>query len=78
MMLQRRTRDEAATEKRHAVNVADASGLVADSMEVRAALIAKVKAGEMTLTECQEELNRIKRNAKRNGLTTRAKVWSKS
>lgn len=53
----------------------EAEGVVADSMEVRMALIAKMDAGEMTLAEVQAELARIKRNAKRNGQITRAQAY---
>jgi hypothetical protein len=55
---------------------AEATGKVADSMDVRLALIAKVHAGEMTLDEAQAELKRIKRGAKRNGQITRAQAYS--
>lgn len=62
-------------EKRNAVNAADSVGQVADSMEVRAGLIAKLHSGEMTLDEIQAELKRIKRGAKKRGLVTRQQVW---
>jgi hypothetical protein len=71
----RRTRFEAAIDKRDSLKRAEADGLVADSMEVRKALIARMDAGELTLAQVQEELKRIKRNAGKNGLTTRAKQW---
>lgn len=57
------------------VKAAEASGAVADSMDVRMALMEKVHAGEMTLEAAQAELMRIKRNASRNGQTTRARVY---
>ena len=56
---------------------AEAEGLVADSMDVRLALIAKMDAGEMTLAEVQAELKRIKRSAAKNGQTTRSKVYGR-
>ncbi len=37
--------------------------LTADNMEVRMALMNRVKAGEITLAEAQAKLARIKRNA---------------
>jgi len=57
------------------VKQAEAEGAVADSMDVRTALIAKMDAGEMTLEQVQAELKRIKRNASKNGLTTRARAY---
>lgn len=53
----------------------EADGRVADSMEVRLALMAKVHSGEMTLGAAQAELARIKRNAKRNGQITRNQAF---
>lgn len=64
-----------AQRKREAVNTAQASGKVADSMEVRLALMARVHAGEITLEAAQAELARIKRGAKAAGMTTRAKAF---
>lgn len=74
----RRTRFEASIEKRNAVNAAQESGQVADSMEVRLALVKRMQAGEITLEEMQAELARIKRNAKKNGLKTRNQVFRES
>jgi hypothetical protein len=54
---------------------AEAAGKVADSMDVRLALIAKMHAGEMTLDEVQAELNRIKRGAKKAGKITRSQAY---
>jgi len=73
-----RDRYDAATEKRSAVAAADKTGEVADSMEVRAALMARVHSGEITLEACQKELKKIKRDAKKNGKVTRQQVWSRS
>lgn len=42
----------------------------ADNMEVRKALMARVRAGEITLAECQAELAEIQREAKRQGRQT--------
>lgn len=55
--------------------VREADGAVADSMDVRKVLIAKMNAGEMTLAEVQAELARIKRGAKKAGQITRAQTY---
>jgi hypothetical protein len=54
---------------------AEAADEVADSMEVRLALIGRMKAGELTLEQVQAELARIKRAAKRNGQVTRSEAY---
>lgn len=59
-----------------AVKEAEATGQVADSMDVRLALIERMHAGELTLEQVQTELARIKRAAKRNGQITRAQAYS--
>jgi hypothetical protein len=53
----------------------EAGGRVADSMDVRLALMARVHAGEITLEAAQKELAAIKRGAKRNGLITRNQAF---
>jgi hypothetical protein len=53
----------------------EAEGAVADSMEVRMALMARVHRGEITLDAAQAELARIQRAAKSNGLITRDQAW---
>jgi len=58
-----------------ALNKAEVDGKIADSMEVRTALVEKMNRGEMTLAEVQAELKRIKRNAKKNGLVTRSQAY---
>ena len=50
---------------------AEAKGQVADSMEVRKALMARVESGEITLVEAQAELAKIKHGAKAAGKVTR-------
>lgn len=60
-----------------AVKGAEADGKVADSMDVRLGLIAKMDAGEMTLEQVQAELKRIKRNAGKNGQITRARAYQR-
>lgn len=62
-------------DKHLAVKSAESAGEIADSMEVRKALLSRVKAGEITLTDAQAELLRIKRKAKSQGLSTRAQVF---
>jgi hypothetical protein len=64
-------------EKFAAIKTAESAGVVADSMEVRMALIARMDAGELTLEQVQAELKKIKRNAKKNGLVTRSQVFSR-
>jgi hypothetical protein len=64
-------------EKRDALKKAEADGLLADSMEVRIALMARVHSGEITLEQAQAELKRIKRGAKAAGKTTRSQAFSR-
>ena len=54
----------------------EAAGKVADSMEVRMALMEQVHRGERTLEDVQAELARIKRNAKKNGQITRNQAYT--
>lgn len=54
---------------------AEAAGQVADSMEVRKALLARVHSGEITLEEAQRQLKAIKASAKKNGQITRNQAW---
>lgn len=61
--------------RRDAVKKAEAEGRIADSMEVRGELIAKMERGEMTLEQVQAELKKIKRNAKKNGKVTRDQAY---
>lgn len=72
-----RTRFEAALEKRDAVKYAEANKQVADSMDVRMALMDRVRSGEITLAEAQSQLKRIQNNAKSSGLVTRAQAYSR-
>jgi len=53
----------------------EAEGKVADSLDVRIALIERMNAGELTLDQVQSELKRIKRKAKANGQITRAQAY---
>lgn len=54
---------------------AEAAGQVADSKEVRLALMQRVHNGELSLAEAQAELARIKRQAKANGKVTRNQAF---
>jgi len=54
---------------------AEAEGKVADSLDVRMALMERVHAGEITLADAQEQLKKIKRSAKKNGQITRASAY---
>lgn len=76
-MTTQRTRFEAAMDKSRAMEQAEANGLVADSADVRTALMVRVRDGEITLAEAQEELKRIKRGAKKSGLMTRNQAFNK-
>ena len=61
--------------KRTAIRTAEESGSVADSMDVRKALMARVHSGEITLAQAQAELKRIQRGAKAAGKTTREQLF---
>jgi len=65
-----------AVAKRDALKQAETSGKVADSMEVRKALMERVHTGEITLEQAQEELAKIKRGAKKAGMVTRSQAFS--
>ena len=62
-------------DKRVALQIAEEQGVVADSTEFRQVLVAKLQSGDMTLSQVQEELRKVKRDAKRNGKKTRAQIW---
>jgi hypothetical protein len=72
-----RTRFEASIAKRNNVKKEEELGNVADSGEVRLKLMKRVRAGEITLAEAQQELKKIKRNAKKNGQITRSQAFNK-
>lgn len=57
------------------IKEAEARGKVADSMTVRLALLSRVKSGEISLEQAQEELAKIKREAKKNGQLTRNQAF---
>ena len=62
-------------DKRVALQIAEEQGIVADSSALRASLVAKIHAGEMTIDQVQAELRKVKREAKKNGLKTRDQIW---
>ncbi|QZP24508.1 hypothetical protein [Pseudomonas mosselii] len=62
-------------DKRVALQIAEEQGGVADSTEFRQTLVSKLQSGEMTLDQVQEELRKVKREAKKNGKKTRAQIW---
>lgn len=64
--------------KLDSIAAAEAAGNVADSMDYRLALMAKVKAGEISLEEAQAQLKSTKRKASSIGKTTRSKLWRQS
>lgn len=61
--------------KRANVVRCEKEGLIADSADVRKALIAKVRSGESTPEEMQAELRKIQRDAKKNGKLTRNQAF---
>lgn len=69
-------RNERIVASQEALRAAERRGEVADSTDVRAALLKRVKSGEITLPECQAELERIKRGAKRAGQLTRSQAYA--
>lgn len=73
--MNKRTRFEAAIDKRRNVTAAEKAGQVADSKEVRLEIMARVHRGEITLAQAQTELTRIQRDAKANGKLTRAEAF---
>lgn len=75
--MESRTRFEAAIDKRNAVKDAEAYGQVADSLDVRKALMERVHSGEITLAQAQAELKKIKSGAKKAGKITRAQAFSR-
>lgn len=74
----KRTQFEANIDKRRAVKVAEQNGCIADSHQVRLNLMARVRAGELSLPEAQAELRRIQKSAVNNGLVTRQMVFDEA
>lgn len=75
--MERRTAFEARLAKKAALKSAEAEGQVADSLDVRMALLARVDSGELTLLQAQAELKKIKAGAKKSGKLTRAQAFSR-
>ena len=75
--MESRTRFEASIDKKDALKAGEAAGSVADSMDVRIALMARVHSGEITLVQAQAELKKIKSGAKKAGKVTRAQAFSR-
>jgi hypothetical protein len=65
---------EAVQRRRH-VKDREAEGMVADNMDVRLAIVERIKSGEITLEQGQSELRAIKRNAKASGMVTRDQAF---
>lgn len=55
----------------------NASGAIADSDAVRARLVERMHAGELTLEQAQAELKRIQREAKAAGRPVRADYFKR-
>jgi hypothetical protein len=68
---------ERRLDKRNALKTSEEAGLVADSLEIRKALMDRVYSGEITLIDAQKELKKIKSGAKKKGLMTRSQAWSR-
>ena len=62
-------------ERRDALKKAEAAGQVADSMEVRMAIMKRVETGEITLEQAQAEIASIKRQANAAGKMTRNQAF---
>jgi hypothetical protein len=75
MARERISRFYASLRKHDNLKAAEAAGKVADSHEVRMALMARFHGGEITLGQDQAELAKIKRGAGKRGLITRAKAF---
>lgn len=65
-----------ASDKRQNVIANEKAGNIADSTDVRMALMAKISSGECTLEEAQVELKKNKRNAKKNGQITKSQAFN--
>jgi len=73
--MRRRDWYDRRVDKRVALQIAEEQGIVADSTELRQALVAKLQSGEMTIQQVQDELRKVKREAKKNGKKTREQIW---
>jgi uncharacterized membrane protein YjjP (DUF1212 family) len=68
---------ETSMRKRKAVDEGMKAGIIADNDDVRLALMQKVHSGEITLEQAQDQLKKIKKNAKKNGQLTKAQAFSR-
>jgi phosphosulfolactate phosphohydrolase-like enzyme len=68
---------ETSMRKRKAVDEWMKAGIIADNDDVRLALMQKVHSGEITLEQAQDQLKKIKKNAKKNGQLTKAQAFSR-
>ena len=64
-----------AQDRKQDMRQAEAAGRVADSMEVRIALMERVHRGEITLEAAQAEIARIKKGANAAGKVTRNQAY---
>lgn len=69
------TRFDKIAARRSDLKTAEAKGIVADSQEVRLALMQEFHNGTKTLEQVQSELAKIKRDAKKNGKLTRNQAY---
>lgn len=77
-MRERRDSFDARMDKRAALKRAEENGEVVDSIEFRKGLMDRVRAGEITITQAQDLLQKEKRKAKKLGKLTRTQVWNRS
>lgn len=63
-------------QRKYDLKAAESAGRVADSMEVRQALVARFHAGEITLEQMKAELTAIQKGAKARGLVTRNQAFT--
>ena len=75
--MERRDKFTASMDKRQNVIANEKAGNIADSTDVRMALMEQVRTGEKTLEEVQKELKKIKRNAKKNGQITKSQAFNR-
>lgn len=75
--MKRRDKFTANMDKRQNVIANEKAGNIADTTEIRMALMEKVRTGESTLEEVQAELKKIKRDAKKNGKITKSQAFNR-
>ena len=73
----KRDKFTASMDKRQNVIANEKAGNIADTTEIRMALMEKVRTGECTLEEVQAELKKIKRDAKKNGKITKSQAFNR-